>query len=180
LIYGSSNPAIRTSIDNQGKVRLANPNPLLKPVFWVIQNPFLNEKAIDVNLSLVDIIRTAYGVTPEFRSQPPVSTTKEIKEAETTLEPEVMTVAERKQAEYTHEYEALLFSELSPKKKDSTLERLLSIMEGETTYAKTPKIEISQDTASAPLLEVASVGAPEGRAKHRRAWDSRYNKILGI
>jgi len=176
LIYGDS--TARTIIDNGGQIVLSR--KLLKPVFWVIQNPLLNEHATDTNMGLVDIIREAYEVEPEIRSQPDISTTSTEKEADTVLEPDVMTESEIKYAEYSHEFEALLFSEMSSKEKDRILESSLNIMEGVDTDVTITEVEIPKNSVPTPLSETDTLGTSAGRAKRHKAWDSRYDKLLGI
>jgi type I site-specific restriction endonuclease len=176
LVYDDS--TARTMIDSGGQVVLSG--RLLKPVFWVIQNPLLNDHATDTNMSLVEIIREAYEVEPEIRNQPPTSTTSTEEEAESVLKPEVMTDSEARHAKYSHEFEALLFSELSSDEKGSKLEEILSSMEGVPIDVQTAETEVPQSTPSTSMPVVDKVGAYRSNTKHRRAWDSRYDKLLGI
>jgi len=176
LVY--SDPTARTTIDNSGQVVLSG--RLLKPVFWVIQNPLLNEHAIGTNLGLVEIIREAYEVEPEIRNQPPTTTTSTEEEAGTVLDPEILTESEAAHAKYSHEFEALLFSEMSPEDKGNKLEEILNIMEGVTPNVETPETQVPQDRSPTPVLITDKVGAPGSRTAHGRSWDSRYDKLLGI
>jgi superfamily II DNA or RNA helicase len=176
LVY--SDLTARTMIDSNGQVVLSG--RLLKPVFWVIQNPLLNEHAIGTNLGLVEIIREAYHVDPEIRNQPPTSTTSTEEESGTVLKPEVLTDSEARHAKYSHEFEALLFSELTTEEQAATLDEILTTLEGVPTNVEVPEIKISENTTSTPVLDINTIGALNSHTKHHGSWSCRYDKILGI
>lgn len=100
-----------TEVDSNGKVA-PGPN-MVKPYYWVILSPKLNEQATDTNLSLVDIIRTSYQVEPEERSQRPLSTTSSVDEAESVLLEKPLLPKEIEVTQYNHVFEALVFQEIA-------------------------------------------------------------------
>ncbi len=102
----------RTFIDKDGKVCASK--ALAKPVFWIIQSPLLNDKALETNQNLVDIVRESYEVEPMFRDIPPTSTTSTPEEADDVLEPIYRTEREAKHAEFIHEFESMVFAEMAP------------------------------------------------------------------
>jgi len=186
LVY--NNASVRTTIDEEGRIVLSG--LLLKPVFWIIQSPLLNEQAHITNAQLVEIIREAYEVTPEFRHQPQVSTTKDVEEAETVLAPEIKTPAEKRHAEYTHEYEALLFSQLSDELKAQIIEGHLTLLENENSVIALPDLskdtvdeiqnQIPQGNTQSPLPEASPVGTPKSPSDNVGFWDDSFDKDMGL
>jgi superfamily II DNA or RNA helicase len=111
-----ANKNLRTKINKNNKIVVSR--ALLKPVFWIIQNPLLNEKALDTNESLIECIRNTYEVTPEFREGPTISTSSQFEEAESVLDPETPDHAERN-AQFAH-----LFEDIIRLKSMSSLQRI--------------------------------------------------------
>ena len=110
-IYSGAKPG--TGIDPETN-RVVVDATLVKPLYWVIQNPMLNDQALETNQSLVEIIRSEYQVEPEERNQPQTSTTSSLEDADSVLEPPAQTPQERKLANLTHEFEALLYLAMMP------------------------------------------------------------------
>jgi superfamily II DNA or RNA helicase len=92
----------KTYIDENNNVIASK--VLIKPVFWIIQNPLLNDIALETNESLIKIIREAYEVNPEFRDFEDTSTSSEIEESDDVLETP-KTDYEEKYAEFIHDFE---------------------------------------------------------------------------
>lgn len=110
-IYSGTKPG--TGIDLETN-RVVVDASLVKPLYWVIQNPLLNDQALETNQSLVEIIRSEYQVEPEERNQPQTSTTPSLEDADSVLDPDKLTPQERAVASLTHEFEALLYLAMMP------------------------------------------------------------------
>jgi hypothetical protein len=98
-------------------------------VFWIIQSPLLNNKALETNQNLVDIVRESYEVDPMFRDVPPTSTTSTPEEADDVLDPIKRTEQEAKHAEFVHEFESMVFNEMTSNFQMDCIDSQLSLIE---------------------------------------------------
>lgn len=116
----------KTTIDSDNKIHPSS--DLIKPVFWVIQTPLLNEQAIDSNEKMVDIIRNTYELDPEFRAVKDTSTSMSLEEAESVLPRERMSINEKLLATYNHEYEELVLERSLNENPKEQIEQLIELL----------------------------------------------------
>jgi predicted helicase len=169
-IYSGS--SVGSGVGADGRV-IAD-SSLVKPYYWVILSPKLNELATDANQSLVDIIRTSYQVEPEERSQPQLSTTSTTADAESVLPKAVLTPKEVGVTQYSHVFEALVFQAMSVADQKSTVETLLK---GMTNVSQN---QVPKSTTNPPVPEACASLPQAGDPVPRRPGKSSYDSFLGL
>lgn len=172
-----SGATIGTGVDSTtGKVA-ADPS-MTKPYYWVILSPRLNKQATDTDLSLVDIIRTAYQVDPMERDKPAVSTTSTVEDAESLLPKEHLSPKEIGVTQYDHVFEALVFMSMPPAQQITTITNLLQGMKNASQ--STQSTQIPQGTFVPPLLAVTPPVPQAGHTTPSRPRKSSYDSFLGL
>ena len=174
-IYSGATPG--TGIDPDTNSILVDPS-LVKPLYWVIQNPMLNDQAIETNQTLVEIIRTEYQVEPEERNQPQTSTTSSLEDADTVLAPEAQSPQERKLATLTHEFEALLYLSMGPADQKSFVESLFEEEKEEDHVHE--EAAYNEDQADACRSLVAESLPQEHSSTPGVTSKSRHDSFLGL
>lgn len=174
LIYADTTGTTGSSVDSVEHKVIADPR-LLKPVYWVIHCPQLNVHAVDSNLSLVEIIREAYEVSPEERNQPETSTTSTETDAASVLPESVQTAAEKGQTlRYEHDFEALVFKEMTEEDKLALINDMLDNYQGVNDGQ-----EASQDTPYPPLPAPDTLGAQAGAAEPATEYQTFSHVYMG-
>lgn len=163
------NQIVGTSVDGKGLV--VADNNMVKPYYWVIISPKLNEKAVDTGQGLIDIIRNSYNLGPEERNVKPTSTTSTVADAESVLPKEVLLPKERTVTEYQHTFEALVFLGMEPADQKSMIAKTLK----EIPHGSQNQIPQSQ---TVPPLPPNPPAVPQ--ASTPRYGREKYDSFLGI